>query len=230
MGISPSAKQFLKDNKNLINKSGFKILYDNENLSKWNVNPILISEISQIFLNSGINPLNYLDKVPKYFLYGAEISSVGIPNNIKKIEANAFLDSDIVKIEVPDSVTEIDDEAFSLCDKLKYIKFSKNVKIIPRKVCYHCPSLEFIYLQNGIEVIGEYAFDNCPKLQNVVLPESIKAIENDALPNHLKEIHYEGTKEQWMQISIAHNIIFFSPINNVIVHCINGDIVSKNLK
>lgn len=230
MGISPSAKQFLKDNKNLINKSGFKILYDNENLSKWNVDPILISEISQIFLNSGINPLNYLDRVPRYFLYGAEILSIEIPNNIKKIEYNAFFDSDLINVEIPDSVTEIGGYVFYIYSKLKSISFPNTLKIIPENICFGCKLLETINIPDGIEKIENSAFNICPSLQDIILPKTLIRIENNAFSDHLKEIKFRGTKEQWKEIDIDIKNPFFKPLNPTIIHCIDGDIMSKNLK
>lgn len=230
MGISPNAKTFLNNNAELIKNVDFKTIYGPDLLGKWTRDPNLISEISQIFIKSGINPLIYLDRVPRYFLYGAEISSIEIPNNVKKIEDNAFFDSDIVTIEIPDSVIEIGENAFYSCDKLKSILFPNKLKVIPRKVCFICKSLEHVNMPDGIERIEAGAFHVCPKLQDLVLPKTLTEIEDNALPEYIKEIKFRGTKEQWKKIDINIENPVFKPLNPTVIRCIDGDIVSKNLK
>ena len=230
MGISPNAKAFLNNNKELIKNIKFKDIYGPDLLGKWNIDPNLISEISQIFINSGVNPLNHLDKVPKYFLYGAEISSIEIPDNIKKIEDNAFFDSDLINIEIPDSIIEIGKDVFYICSKLKSISFPSTLKVIPEKICFGCSSLETINMPDGIEEIESNAFDVCPKLQDIVLPKTLVKIEENAFSGNLKEVKFKGTKEQWKKIDINIANLFFRPFNPIIVHCIDGNLTTKNLK
>ena len=225
MKISSDAKTILNKYKEEINSGNFKPIY-NDLLMLDSAG--LTSEISQIFLNSGINPLNYLDEVPANFLTTAEIDSITIPNGITKIKNSAFSNTNLTRIEIPDSVNEIDACAFYHCANLKYIKFSKNVEIIPISVCTNCTSLEFVYLPDKLKIIDEKAFNNCPKLQVIVLPRGIELIESFALPRNLKHAYYDGIKEQWKNVIISVDNSFFKDINPTIVHCNDGDLIIRN--
>ena len=81
-----------------------------------------------------------------------------IPNNITKIEENAFQDCKNLKnITVPNSVKEIGDYAFS-----------------------GCSSLENIVLPNDIAKIGSYTFKDCSSLKKIEIPASVVSIEREA--------------------------------------------------
>lgn len=225
MKISPDAKRILNKYKEKINNGNFKSIY-NDSLMLDNAG--LISEISQIFLNSGINPLNYLDEVPATFLVKAEIGSITIPNGITKIKNFAFCSTNLTRIEIPDSVNEIGIYTFYDCANLKYIKFSKNVEIIPIGACTNCTSLEFVYLPDKLKMIDENAFNNCRKLQDIVLPRGIEYIESFALPGNLKHAYYDGIKKQWKKVIINMYNPFFKSVNPTIVHCNDGDLIIRN--
>ena len=224
MRISSDAKTILNKYKEEINSGNFKPIY-NDFLMLDDAG--LTSEISQIFLNSGINPLNYLDEVPANFLMHAEIDSITIPNGITKIKNFAFPYTNLTRIEIPDSVNKIGIYAFYNCTNLKYIKFSKNIEIIPRGVCSNCISLEFVYLPDRLEMIDKNAFNGCPKLQDIVLPRGIKNIGSFELPRNLKHAYYDGIKEQWKNVIIDIDNPFFKSVNPTIVHCNDGDLIIR---
>lgn len=225
MRISSDAKTILNKYKEAINNGDFESIYKDRLVF---FQPMLVSEISQIFLNSGINPLNYLNEIPSNFLKDADIDQIQIPNNIIKIESSTFAGcTNLTKIEIPDSVDKIGAYAFYHCANLKYIKFSKNVEIIPRGACASCVSLEFVYLPDKLKTIDKNAFNGCPKLQDIVLPRGIETIENFALPRNLKHAYYDGIKEQWKNVTIDIDNPFFKSVNPTIVHCNDGDLIIK---
>lgn len=53
-----------------------------------------------------------------------------VPNGVEIIGDSSFANSLLSNIDIPDSVTEIEDYAFSNCKKLKSIKIGKNVQVI----------------------------------------------------------------------------------------------------
>lgn len=227
MKISPDARNILNKYKEAINNGDFESIY-NDRLVFFQ--PMLASEISQIFLNSGINPLNYLNKVPDAFLIGADIDQIEIPDGIIEIRSSAFNNcTNLTKIEIPNSVDKIDVYTFYNCTNLKYIKFSKNIETIPRGVCAGCVSLEFVYLPDKLKFLKENAFNGCSKLQTIVLPEGIEDIEGSAFPGTLKHVYYEGIKEQWKKVNVDFDNPFFKDVNPTIVHCNDGDLVVKNI-
>lgn len=81
---------------------------------------------------------------------------------------------------VPDYVTCIESEAFSNCNKLKDITFSKNLTCIESRAFLNCDALESISLPEGLVEIGEGAFWDCVELESISLPESLIEIGKDA--------------------------------------------------
>ena len=79
---------------------------------------------------------NRLDDGMEYILrrYKGNGGVVEIPEGVTQIENNIFGDDiepnkTVTKIIMPDSVTDIEMDAFSFCEKLTEIIFSKNLRI-----------------------------------------------------------------------------------------------------
>lgn len=68
---------------------------------------------------------------------------------------------------------------------------------------YDCPELIRAVIPPGVRVIGEGAFACCRNLRVVLMPDSVICIEGDPFADcdALEEIIFDGTKEQWEQIS-----------------------------
>ncbi len=69
------------------------------------------------------------------------------------------------KFTIPNSVTNIGDEAFRHCDSLTSIVIPNSVTNIGNSVFESCDSLTSIVIPNSVEAIGEYAFLGCDSLQ-----------------------------------------------------------------
>jgi hypothetical protein len=104
-------------------------------------------------------------------------TSVSIPNNIKIIEANAFMGSDISgHLIIPDSVIEIKAGAFSGSNIEKFT-FPKNIKRIDDGMFENCNKLQEVVIQEGITEIGRTAFRECTFLKSVLIPSTVTSIE-----------------------------------------------------
>lgn len=79
-------------------------------------------------------------------------------------------------IILPQSVTEIDEGAFSGCTSLERISLPMGLKEIPSRAFDDCFMLADIVLPPFLERIGEGAFSNCPSIQRLFLPEGLKSI------------------------------------------------------
>lgn len=102
-----------------------------------------------------------------------------IPDNVTKIAAGAFVlgfsgNSDITSVTIPDTVTEIGDEAFARCARLAEVKLPSGLKELPDKAFYNCSALKSIVIPDGVETIGMDAFEGCDSLESVTVPESVK--------------------------------------------------------
>lgn len=83
-----------------------------------------------------------------------------------------FSESDIVEIELPNTITRIQIGAFQRSRFLKKIIIPENVKSIEDVAFGDCSSLCSVLLNDGIETIGRYAFAGCP-LESITIPENV---------------------------------------------------------
>ena len=144
MEISNQIRAFLnrEEIQKLINNNQFNLLYSfaTDTFSPYIVHHI--RELTEILYASDINPLHYMNKIPNYYLYESDIKEFIIPDNIKIIGAESFMNNfSLQSIEIPDSVERIGEYAF-----------------------YGCP-LTHLVIGKGIKTIGRYAF-NVPIIGN----------------------------------------------------------------
>lgn len=136
--------------------------------------------------------------------YSNSIKYVWIKNGVTSIGANAFsvlLNSKLMIVEIPDSVTIIGESAFMRCNNLQEIT-----------------------LPESVTRIEWYAFKDCTNLESVSIPQSILGIESAAFSgcDRLKDVYYSGTKNAWNIISISYGN---GPLSAATIHCTDGDII-----
>lgn len=109
-----------------------------------------------------------------------------IPQGVKTIAKQAFLfgGKNITSIVFPESLIEIEEEAFKGCENLRELVFPINLKHIGNEAFYGCSRIETITFPNNLESIGEQAFEGCgigrSWLSEVHIPTSIKQIGKEA--------------------------------------------------
>jgi len=81
---------------------------------------------------------------------------------------------------IPESVTSIDDWAFSFCIGLTSVVFPESLTSIGTSSFYGCSALSSIIIPDMVTSIGEYAFGACTGLTSVVIPASLTSINNTA--------------------------------------------------
>ena len=82
-------------------------------------------------------------------------------------------------MDIPSSVTDIDDCAFRNCFSLKQVVLHKLPKYIDRDAFAGCNGVEVVFSE-GLESIGKYTFLLCKNLTRVVIPSSVKIVEEGA--------------------------------------------------
>lgn len=217
--MEKEAIDFIKDNLNLIDINDFGKLYLNIPLK-------YRGDVTSLLLEADIDPLKYVDRIPRYYLYNQKgIKSIKIPNSIKFIEGSAFSGcQDLKSINIPDSVMLIGNYAFHTCNSLSSVNIGNGVVKISDHAFYDCNSLTNITIPDSVEEIQNRAFSFCTSLTNITLGKGIKGISYDIFDGcrSLKDVNYNGTKKQWYKILKDYNWNLSSEIE--VIHCKDGDI------
>lgn len=87
---------------------------------------------------------------------------------------------ELVDLEIPESVTNILDYAFSGCSSLKTITIPNSVTSIGYCAFEDCSNLTFVTIGNSVASIGIGAFEDCCSLTSVNIPESVTSIGGSA--------------------------------------------------
>ena len=102
----------------------------------------------------------------------------GMP--VVSIAPGAFVNNDLVSVNLPVSIKEIPTEAFTNCTTLQKVSLGTEVTKIGEKAFYGCSSLHTIYMPDTVKYIGDSAFAGCSELRNVSLPKSLTHIGKEA--------------------------------------------------
>jgi len=81
-----------------------------------------------------------------------------VPDGIKLIEEGAFFRSQLISVNIPGSVEQINSEGFNQCHSLKELNMAEGLRIIESAVIFNCRSLETVTFPASVTDIGEY---NC---------------------------------------------------------------------
>ena len=112
--------------------------------------------------------------------YHGSGGNIAIPHGVKVIgngENSPFENSQlsIIKVSIPDSVTNINEEAFMGCESLIQVTIPESVKEISDYAFSGCHSLKEINLPQSVTYIGRSAFRGC-FAEEITLPPNLKSI------------------------------------------------------
>lgn len=134
---------------------------------------ILPVAVKKVILKNGINEIN-----EKAF-YGYEnLEKVEIPNSVTNIENHAFYRTGLKEINIPQNVKSIGAYAFAYTN-LEEINIPDNINNIEQGAFEGCTNLENVTLPKSITEINESTFSKCIKLSNIKL-DNIKKISDYA--------------------------------------------------
>ena len=130
----------------------------------------IFSSVDEVLFNKDLtNLIKYPEK--------RNNKEYNIPNSVTNIEEYAFSRcSSLTSIEIPNSVTSIGDYAFSRCSSLTSINIPKGVISIGRSAFYNCSSLTGIEIPSGVKNIYVETFSGCSSLKSINIPNSLTSI------------------------------------------------------
>jgi len=105
------------------------------------------------------------------------ITSITIPNSVTNIGNNAFvLCRNLTNVTMGNNVTSIGDSAFASCESLISITIPSSVTSIGKYAFSSCDKLANVNIPSSVSNIKEYTFSNCAKLTSVTIPNSVTNI------------------------------------------------------
>ena len=102
--------------------------------------------------------------------------------NVVAIKRAGFAHCDFTEVTIPQTIREINEEAFAYCHGITSIQIPKDVTEIAPSTFIDCRELQKVYYSktdgtpsttnNKITRFGDHAFDSCVKLDNIQCPSS----------------------------------------------------------
>ena len=152
------------------------------------------------------------------------LTQVTLHDNITEICYAGFNGCKFVTLELPDSITRIDKQAFLQNRKLERIKLPNNLVTIGMEAFGGCFALKEITIPDSVTTIGDKAFRNSTgvttikmsknivsigveaftfaQITEITLPVTIKSIGSDIFKySSISVINYEGSSADWNAVS-----------------------------
>ena len=150
-----------------------------------------LTDLSSVIIPYGVKDLGI------FAFAGCGIQNITIPNSTTCIGSYAFASSRLNRITIPDSVTWIGNDAFKGCSELVSVNLTNSITKIEMRTFAECYKLTTIKIPNMVKEIGNQAFEGCKSLISVNIPNSVTTIDRCAFANcsQLKKVLIlKGTK------------------------------------
>lgn len=128
--------------------------------------------------------------------YNTDIVSVEIPDTIKEIRRWAFKSNKLKELEIPNTVKSISSWTFAY-NNLESVKLSENIEII-REGTFKNNNLSKIEIPKGVEKIEDKAFIN-NELNKIIMPESVELGE-EVIKANFKDYYYDQNRKPGIYI------------------------------
>ena len=108
---------------------------------------------------------------------GCAMTNFTIPDGVTTIEYEAFsLCQDLTSLILPNTLTTLGKQVFSQCNKLTTLQLPPSLVTLEEKVFYFWGGLKNISIPDTVTSIGESAFAFCDNLSNIEIPNSVTEI------------------------------------------------------
>ena len=135
---------------------------------------------------------------------------------LESIGKSAF--DDCRKLEIinlPDSVSKIDEGAFSYCVSLTSFNIPKNLTEIPKFAFYRSEKLETITINSNLTLIGGFSFCET-NITDFIIPKTVTVIENNVF-DKCKNLKYMVIPENVTKINFK-TFYYCENLESVIIH------------
>ena len=128
-----------------------------------------------------------VEKIAKHAFDNCKhIEKVKLPDSLREIEGEAFKDSALKEVAIPDTMQKIDDEAFLNAKKLEKVQIGKGVKKLGKKAFGNCENLKEATLPEGLKVIEEGTFEGSKNIESINVPKHLENVKDHSLVQCIK--------------------------------------------
>lgn len=125
-----------------------------------------------------------LEKISDGAFWGCSaLSSIVLPDSVTEIERNAFFETGLRNIQLPEKLTLIGGGAFCNCKNLKQVQLPPQLKELGEGAFFNCENLTQIQLPAQLNKLGTDAFRNCTSLDKIDIPAGLTQIGPDTFCN-----------------------------------------------
>lgn len=105
------------------------------------------------------------------------VGEVTFSGTVTSIPKWAFYKTDLLKIVIPEGVTDIDSYSFGSCTKMEYVTLPSTLASIGENAFVDCHSIKYFNLPDNVTSIGASAFYRCSSIQEFVIPAGVTSIQ-----------------------------------------------------
>lgn len=115
-------------------------------------------------------------RVEKEFLLSRRpaVRRLVLPDTVTSIGKLSFSSLALKELTIPSSVSEIGEEAFWKCEKLKALHISEGVIHIETGAFKECSALEEVTIPASVTTLGDEIFAGCVSLKHIRIPSHLK--------------------------------------------------------
>lgn len=119
-----------------------------------------------------------LEKIAQNAFRDSALEIIDLPDTVVTIERYSFYRTDLTSFTVPSGVSNLGKYAFSGCQKLGSVTLCQRLSRISEYAFHNCVSLKEIVITDNVEHIGDYCFRGCTSLEKIFIPKNTSLGEN----------------------------------------------------
>ena len=179
-----------------------------------------------------------VDAIADSAFMGVDRANIYLPRAINYIGKNAFANSSIVSIVLPNDLVRIEDGTFSGCRNLASVRIPSDVYYIGKSAFFGCTSLRSIEIPYRVTELYDYTFSECSSLENVKLSPAIQtlsshvffqcySLESLNIPRDATsaELHYLRHTVPQLKITVDELNKVYREVDGNIIDFTNGTLV-----
>ncbi|HIW10856.1 MAG TPA: leucine-rich repeat protein [Candidatus Rikenella faecigallinarum] len=146
----------------------------------------------RLFANTGLEevvwPATLTEIGRQAFLDTSRLTTLILPASLQTLALEAFRESAIQSITLPNTIRTVESRAFYLCSSLREVLTTGAVPAAPQGTlegsCFvHCPALETLTLPEGLTTLGSNLLSGNTRVEAVHIPSAVTRIAFGAFDN-----------------------------------------------